>query len=99
MRTYRCAVAKTPASAAAAMRLKEYWAHGEGAAKWITSPTPFRTLRGHLAKYVHRPDELDGLTANIYKMALGHWPGKQKANSKLTSTQRLIHQLRSSGKG
>jgi hypothetical protein len=68
-------VEKTPAEAAGEARLKRYWAYGAGSAKWKMSPTPFRTLRALLAKYV--PDkELDGLTANIYHMATGMWPGR-----------------------
>lgn len=70
-------MAVTPAGKRGAQRLKDYWAHGKGLAKWINSPTPFRTLRAELAKYVP-PGELDGETANIYHMATGKWPGKQR---------------------
>lgn len=61
-------------------RLKDYWAHGKGLAKWIGSPTPYRTLRAELSKYVPPGHELDGLTANIYHMATGKWPGKKRGD-------------------
>lgn len=54
-----------------ANRLKRYWAFGEGAAKW----RGFRELRELLRKYVPKR-ELDGLTANIYHMRYGVWPGR-----------------------
>lgn len=56
-----------------AAKLREYWAHGAGRKKWNT----FRALRRHLAKYVKNPRMLDGLTANIYKLATGTWPGRR----------------------
>lgn len=56
-----------------AAKLREYWAHGAGRKKWNT----FRALRRHLAKYVSNPRMLDGLTANIYKLAKGTWPGRR----------------------
>lgn len=56
-----------------AAKLREYWAHGAGRKKWNT----FRALRRHLAKYVSNPRVLDGLTANIYKLAKGTWPGRR----------------------
>jgi 2'-5' RNA ligase len=59
-----------------AAKLREYWAHGEGVAKWRPgTPGDFKRLRRHLAKYVHNPHILDGLTANIHKLATGEWPG------------------------
>lgn len=68
-------VEKTPAEVAGEARLKRYWAYGAGSVKWKSSPTPFRTLRLLLAKYVPEK-ELDGLTANIYYMAMGTRPGR-----------------------
>lgn len=56
-----------------AAKLREYWAHGEGRRKWNS----FRSLRRHLAKYVKSPKILNGLTANIYKLATGTWPGRR----------------------
>lgn len=56
-----------------AARLREYWAHGPGRKKWNS----FRSLRRHLAKYVHSKRILNGLTANIYKLATGRWPGRR----------------------
>jgi hypothetical protein len=60
-----------------AAKLREYWAHGEGVKKWRPgTPGDFKRLRRHLAKYVHNPHILDGLTANIHKLATGEWPGR-----------------------
>lgn len=60
-----------------ATRLREYWAHGEGRAKWRPgTPGDFDRLRRQLAKYVQNPRILDGLTANIHKLATGEWPGR-----------------------
>lgn len=56
-----------------AVRLRRYWSRGPGRAKWDT----FRELRRHLGKYVKRKEVLNGLTANIYRQAKGHWPGRR----------------------
>jgi hypothetical protein len=58
--------------------LREYWARNpKGRAKWRPgSGGDFNRLRRHLAKYVHNPKILNGLAANIHKMATGEWPGK-----------------------
>jgi 2'-5' RNA ligase len=60
-----------------AAKLREYWAHSvEGRAKWRPgTPGDFKRLRRKLAKFVHDPHQLDGLTANIHKLATGEWPG------------------------
>jgi 2'-5' RNA ligase len=59
-----------------AAKLREYWAHGKGRKKWRPgTPGDFKRLRRHLAKYVHTPRVLNGLTANIHKLATGEWPG------------------------
>ena len=62
-----------------AVKLRAYWAHGEGLAKWFRGlgvPGNFRRLRSTLAKYVQQPRMLDGLTANVFHEATGQWPGK-----------------------
>lgn len=60
-----------------AAELREYWAHGGGVKKWRPgTPGDFKRLRRKLAKYVSNPKILDGLTANIHKLATGEWPGK-----------------------
>lgn len=61
-----------------AVRLREHWAHGPGRPKWNT----FAELRRHLKKYVKNPHILDGLTANIYRLAKGRHPGRHKAGEK-----------------
>lgn len=66
-----------------AAELREYWAHGEGVKKWRPgTPGDFKRLRRHLAKYVHSPHVLDGLTANIHKLATGEWPGPHAHSGK-----------------
>lgn len=49
-------------------KLREKWKPGKKG--------DFNRLRRHLAKYVHNPKILNGLTANIHRMATGQWPGK-----------------------
>lgn len=58
-------------------KLKDYWAHGEGAAKiaWA-APCAFCRCLTQLGKYV-RPDELKGLCANLEHEATGHWPNAE----------------------
>lgn len=56
-----------------AAKLREYWV-GQHGKKW----TKFRQLRRHLAKYVQSSRILNGLTANIYKLATGRWPGARR---------------------
>lgn len=60
-----------------AAKLREYWAHNpKGRKKWRPgTPGDFKRLRRHLAKFVHTPRVLNGLTANIHKLATGEWPG------------------------
>lgn len=59
-------------------RLKEYWAHGKGAAKirW-GEPNDFYRCRNELVKYVPPGETLDGLCANLHHDALGVWPGQE----------------------
>lgn len=61
-----------------AQKLRNFWAFSaKGRAKWRPgSKGDFKRLRRHLAKYVHTPRVLNGLTANIHKLATGQWPGK-----------------------
>lgn len=66
-----------------AAKLRSYWAHGEGRAKWNPgTPGDFKRLRRKLRKYVKNPKILDGLTANIHKLATGEWPGKNAHTGK-----------------
>lgn len=65
-----------------AAKLREYWAHGAGRAKWNPgTPGDFKRLRNHLRKYVPT-HMLNGLTANIHKLATGQWPGKGRDHGK-----------------
>lgn len=62
-------------------RLMTYWAHGEGAAKigWGVDGD-FDRCRLHLGKYV-KPEQLDGLCANLHHKATGAWPGHAPGES------------------
>lgn len=57
--------------------LRNYWTHGEGAAKirWGT-PGAFKRCVSHLRKYF--PANPEGLCANLYHEAVGHWPGEDR---------------------
>jgi hypothetical protein len=72
----------TPSGLEGEARLKEYWAHGPGRQKWIDSPHPYATLHALLSKYVSGR-MLDGLTANIFRLATGHYPGQRKDGERL----------------
>lgn len=61
-----------------AAKLREYWV-GQFGKKWRR----FRQLRRHLAKYVQSPRILNGLTANIYKLATGTWPGRRNGEKSM----------------
>lgn len=66
-----------------AAKLRSYWAHGEGRAKWNPgTPGDFKRLRRKLRKYVKNPKILNGLTANIHKLATGEWPGPKAHTGK-----------------
>jgi 2'-5' RNA ligase len=67
-----------------AARLRNMWAHDPKLTKKWRPGTPgdFKRLRKHLAKYVHTPKILNGLTANIHKLATGEWPGKNAHTGK-----------------
>lgn len=54
--------------------LHHYWTRGEGLAKWVGSPTQFRTLRAHLIKYV-TPEQADRMAAAWVHEVTGFWPG------------------------
>jgi hypothetical protein len=65
----------TPSDAESTARIKNYWAHGEGAAKinWGV-PGDFDRCVAHLSKYVS-PGIVKGLCANLHHEATGAWPG------------------------
>lgn len=86
-----------------AARLRKYWARGAGRAKWNT----FRELRRELSKHNVPAHMINGLTANIYKMAKGEWPGRKggkgldtgldlefSGESKILVTPDLMRQVR-----
>lgn len=70
----------TPSKAEDTERLMTYWAEGPGAAKlhWGI-PGDFDACVVELGKYVHDPDELKGLCANLHHRATGAWPGHAPA--------------------
>lgn len=67
-----------------AARLRRYWAYGAGRAKWAGNPHPFRALRRQLRKHVKNPRVLNGLTANIFKLAKGVFPGQRPHGGRKT---------------
>ena len=58
-------------------QLQDYWLHGEGAAKvrWGT-PGSFTRCVKELRE--HFPQGVNGLCANLYHEATGHWPGEDR---------------------
>lgn len=56
-------------------KINAYWTKGVGAAKWTSSPTPYRTLLALLMKYMPKR-QAEGLAAEYYHMVFGRWPGK-----------------------
>jgi hypothetical protein len=56
--------------------LRKYWTAGPGRAKWELSPTPWRTLRKFLSKYLSG-DELDRTTSSWYRLVKGHLPNQK----------------------
>lgn len=58
--------------------LHEYWTAGPGLARWRGSPTPWRTLRSLLAKYIKgNKRKLDSTTSAWYRDVFGHLPGQK----------------------
>lgn len=66
----------TPGDAAAVERLKDYWAHGAGAAKiqW-SKPGDFDRCVAEVGKYMHNPDMIKGYCAELHVRATGARPG------------------------
>ncbi len=56
--------------------LRRYWTAGPGLAKWAGSPTPWRTLRKFLSKYLSG-EELDRTTSSWYRIVKGHLPNQK----------------------
>jgi hypothetical protein len=70
---------ETPGSAAATNRLRNYWAHGPGAAKiaWGTAGDWKRCV-GFLSKYM-TPEQAKGFCNLAHKRALGYYPATHAA--------------------
>src|SRR5215471_8978279 len=66
---------------AEARHLHEYWTRGEGLGKWVDAPHPWRTLRAHLAQFIHDPEELDRTTSQWFHDATGMWSGERKGKN------------------
>lgn len=63
-------------------KLREYWAHGEGRAKWAPgTPGDFERLKKAVRKFVPA-HMLNGFVANVHKLATGEWPGKNAHGGK-----------------
>lgn len=80
-----------------AARLRNFWARtAKGRAKWKPGiPGDFKRLRRHLAKYVHNPRILNGLAANIHKIATGEWPGKNAHTARAKPGKPLTYGVKS----
>lgn len=67
------------------IKLKNYWLRGEGAARigWGT-PGSFRRCVSLLGEKF--PGDTEGLCANLYHEATGHWPGTAKENRSLSAS-------------
>ncbi len=66
-------------------KLREYWLAGDGAAKirWGTPGSFDRCVRALGPKF---PADPQGLCANLYHEATGHWPGTSKENRSLAAS-------------
>jgi len=62
-------------AAAGQEALHRYWTVGPGLAKWRGSPTPWRTLRAFLSKYLSG-EKLDATTSAWYRDVFGHLPNQ-----------------------
>lgn len=71
------AVAREELQSRMPAQLKDYWLRGEGAAKirWGTEGSFRRCVR---ALNEHFPAGTEGLCANLYHEATGHWPGEKR---------------------
>lgn len=58
--------------------LKEYWTAGPGLAKWSATPTPWRTLRRFLSKYISGA-QLDATTSAWYRLVFGALPHQRSS--------------------
>lgn len=59
-------------------QLESYWVHGPGAARIrFGEAGDFNRCREQLAKYVHSDRQVSGLCANLHKIAIGVWPGRE----------------------
>lgn len=56
-----------------AANLHRYWTAGPGLAKWRGSPTPWRTLKSLLSKYLSG-ENLDATVSSWYRDVFGHLP-------------------------
>jgi hypothetical protein len=51
------------------------WWLTTGLSEWATSPTPYRTLRMKLLRYMSLA-KASGYAAELYHLHYGEWPGK-----------------------
>lgn len=73
-----------PVAAASDGKLRDYWLHGEGAAKirWGTEGDFTRCVR-QLSRYVRDPE---GLCAEYHHAANGFWPGDRRNRDKVSAS-------------
>lgn len=70
--------------------LKAYWLTGEGAAKigWGTPGSFDRCVRNLRDDF---PQDPEGLCANLYHEATGHWPGQKKGGAAAVNPDGTVH--------
>jgi len=66
--------AHTAAGERGAIRLRDYWTHGEGLAKWADAPQPWTTLEHHLVQFMPA-DKAKRTAAEWFHSVMGFWPG------------------------
>jgi hypothetical protein len=61
--------------------LRRYWTKGPGLAKWRTSPTPWRTLKKFLSKYLSG-ETLEATTSAWYMAVFGRPAGRRRGRGR-----------------
>lgn len=60
--------------------IKWYWVRGAGLQKWVGSPTPWRTLYGHLVKHMSS-GMAERCASAWFHEVFGIWSGERKGQN------------------
>lgn len=60
--------------------IKQYWITGAGRAKWVNSPTPWRTLYSHLVKHMSS-GMAERCASQWFFEVFGIWSGHRKGQN------------------